>query len=161
MHPTHYPDPKTHAILKRDSLFAGTSLANNKVMELVEAFSLLYRLTGKREYHERIEKCARFERSHWRVDARRVEWNYRNHAGPWDFVSGKFGKGKTKTGSFIHPKGGYYTNDVRSAVRCYDVGVGFDKSDMKKLVQTNLEFMWMGDADPPRLFRRPVARRPQ
>ena len=82
-------------------------------------------------------------------DEKHVEWNYRDHSGPWDYPSGKMGDGKTKTGAFIHPKGGYYAADLKAIAACYEVGLSFTQKDMEKLVQTNLEFMWMGDEKNP------------
>ena len=150
-HTTHYPDPETHAIVPRKDLYQGSTLAYNKVHTMIESFILLHRMTGSPWYRERIVKCERFFRDHWRIKKDHVEWNYRDFSGPWDFKNGK--DGETKTGYFIHPKGGYYASDLEAIVACYDAGIVFTEPDMKLLVKTNLEFMWMGDAKSPK-FRK-------
>jgi len=150
-HTTHYPDARTGRLVKRDDTYAGTTLAYNKVHAMIEAFCLLYRMTGDEWYRERIEKCERFFRNRWREHDDHVEWNYRDFSGPWDYVDGR--GGKTKTGYFVHPKGGYYAADLRAIVQCYDLGIVFTRDDMEKLVKTNLEFMWMGDEQNPK-FRK-------
>ncbi len=150
-HTTHYPDARTGEFVARDDIYAGSTLAYNKVHALVEVFCLLNRMTGDDWYRERAEKCARFFRDRWREDERHVEWNYRDFSGPWDYVNGR--DGRTKTGYFIHPKGGYYAADLKCIVECYDTGIVFTRSDMEKLVKTNLEFMWMGDRREPK-FRK-------
>lgn len=150
-HSTHYPDPKTHKIVARTDLYQGSTLAYNKVHAMIEAFVLLYRMTGDPWYRTRIEKCERFFRDRWRRKADHVEWNYRDFSGPWDYKNGR--DGKTKTGYFVHPKGGYFAADLEAIVSCYDAGIVFTEADMKALVKTNLEFMWMGDAAKP-TFRK-------
>lgn len=150
-HTTHYPDRQTGKIVRRTDLYRGSSLAYNKVHTVIEAFVLLHRMTGDRWYRERIEKCERFFRSHWRAKSDHVDWNYRDFSGPWDFKDGK--AGATKTGYFIHPKGGYYASDIEAVVACYDVGLVFAEADIKALLKTNLEFMWMDDDRDPK-FRK-------
>jgi len=150
---THVPDTKTGRLVKRTSIHAGGTTPYNKIHALFEALSLAYRLTGDPWYRERIEKCCTFFQRHWRVDAKHAEWNYRDHEFPGDFVSGAVGKGRTRTGAFIHPKGGYYALDVQGTVTAYDLGVFYSRKHIEKLLQTNLEFMWMGDQKDPK-FRK-------
>ena len=38
-------------------------------------------------------------------------------------------------------------------MRAYDLGVFYTRADIEKLLQTNLEFMWMGDEQNPK-FRK-------
>ena len=154
-HVTHYPDARTGKIAKRTDAYGGSTLAYNKVHELIESLCLAYQLTGDPWYRERIEKCERFFRKRWREDDKHVEWNYRDFSGSWDYdpsgakarrgASNQFNGRKTRTGYFIHPKGGYYAADLQAIVVCYNVGITFTRSDIEKLIKTNLEFMWMGD----------------
>ena len=147
---TQYPDPKTGELKKLDVLGAGGVVPYNKVHALFEALSLAYRLTGDEWYRGRMEKCCKFFRAHWRQDDKHVEWNYRDHAFAGDYESGVLGQGKTRTGAFVHPKGGYYALDVEGVVRAWDLGGFYKKEDIDKLIKTNLEFMWMGDEKDPR-----------
>ena len=150
-HTTHYPDKATGEIVQRTDTYQGSSLAYNKVHALIQSFCLLYRMTGDDWYRRRIEQCERFFRSHWRIDDSHVEWNYRDFSGPWDYVNGV--DGRTKTGYFVHPKDGYYRADVEAIVDCYNVGIVFTKADIERLVQTNVEFMWLDDESNPQ-FRK-------
>jgi len=162
-HVAHYPDAASGKIVDRTDSYGGTTLAYNKVHELIETFCIAYRLTGNPWYRDRAEKCERFFRKRWREDDRHVEWNYRDFSGPWDYdpsgetarrgASNSFKGRKTKTGYFIHPKGGYYARDLHAIVECYNVGITFTRSDIEKLVKTNLEFMRMDDTANP-TFRK-------
>jgi hypothetical protein len=147
---TVYPDPKTGELKKLESITAGGSVPYNKIHALFEALDLGYRITGDAWYKTRMEKCCKFFRKHWREDDKHVEWNYRDHAFAGDYKSGVLGKGETLTGAFVHPKGGYYQLDVEGIVRAWDLGVFYPKSDIEKLIKTNLEFMFMGDEKNPK-----------
>jgi hypothetical protein len=147
---THCPDPSTGELVPINNVQAGSCVPYNKIHALFEALGLAYRMTGDPWYRGRMEKCCHFFRSHWRVDDRHAEWNYRDHAFASDYGSGVLGQGPTKTGAFIHPKGGYYTLDASGVVQAYDLGVFYSRADIEKLVQTNLQFMWMGDSQDPK-----------
>jgi len=151
--PTHYPDPNTGELVRRTDIFAGGVIPYNKVHAFCEALSLAYRITGDEWYVQRMAKCAKRFRGNWRVDDKHAEWNYRDHAFAGDYVSGVVGQGKTRTGAFVHVKGGYYALDVEGVVCCYDVGAFYQRADIEKLIQTNLKFMWMGDEKDPK-FRK-------
>lgn len=145
-----YPDPATGELKTLEGIRGGGVTPYNKVHALFEALSIAYGITGDEWYRTRMEKCSRFFRRHWREDANHVEWNYRDHAFASDYVSGELGKGKTKTGAFIHPKGGYYALDAEGVVTAYDLGVFYARKDIERLLQTNLEFMFLGDANDPK-----------
>ncbi len=145
-HTTHYPDRETGNLVKREDQWQGSTLAYNKVHEFVEALVLLDRMTENPWYRTRATACMTFFRSHWREKDDHVEWNYRDMSGPWDYKNGR--DGETKTGYFVHPKGGYYAADLEAIVRCYDNGIVFTEADMRRLVETNLKFMYRGDHPP-------------
>ena len=163
-HVTQHPVKGSDKIVAREDLYGGSTLAYNKVHAFIESLVLAHRLTGDDAYRQRIEKCEKFFRNRWRVDDKHAEWNYRDYSGPWDYdpnetqptrrgASNQHDGRKTKTGYFIHPKGGYYAADLEAIVACYNVGIVFTRADIEKLVRTNLEFMWMGDATDPK-FRK-------
>ncbi len=145
-----YPDPASGELKKLGGIREGGVTPYNKVHALGEALDLAYRLTGDEWYRTRLAKCAKFFRAHWRVSADHAEWNYRDHAFASDYESGKLGVGKTKTGAFVHYKSGYYGLDVDAVVRCWDLGIWTEKADIEKLLQTNLKFMFFGDANAPK-----------
>jgi len=140
---TVYPDPKTGELKKLDSIGAGGTVPYNKVHALFEALTLAYRITGDPWYTTRMEKCSKFFKKH-------VEWNYRDHAFPGDYKSGVLGQGEALTGAFVHPKGGYYQLDAEGITNAYDLNIVYTKEDIEKLLKTNLEFMFTGDATDPK-----------
>jgi len=148
-----YPDAKTGEIKplgKEAEIYTSGQVPYNKIHALFQSLSLAAQITGDPWYKTRMEKCSKFFRAHWRVDDKHAEWNYRDLSFPGDYESGVVGQGKTRTGAFIHYKGGYYALDVEGVVRAWDVGAGFTKGDIEKLLQTNLEFMFMGDEKDPK-----------
>ena len=146
---TQKPDPETHELVPEADRLAGTTFAFNKLHEMLNGFLIAWRITGNEGYRERIEKCARIFRRHWRVDETHAEWHYRELLGPWDYKSGQVDDGDTYHKPYIHPKGGYYGTDVGYVVACYNHGIQFDRADIEKLIQTNLDFMYRGeDAEP-------------
>ena len=148
-----YPDPKTGEIVplgKEAEIYTSGTVPYNKVHALFESLLVAWQVTGDPWYRTRMEKCAKFFRAHWRVDDKHVEWNYRDLAFPGDWEGGVVGQGKSRTGAFIHYKGGYYELDVAAVVWSFDAGVAWAKADLEKLLQTNLEFMFLGDAKDPK-----------
>jgi len=147
--PSQYPDSKTGELVNLTALQAGAVVPYNKVHALDQALTLAYQITGDKQYRQRMEKTATFFRAHWRMDDKHVEWNYRDHTFSGDYTSGVVGQGPPKTGAFVHPHPSYYILDSNDIVMLYDQGIVFTLDDIKKLVQTNLEFMFMGDAAHP------------
>jgi hypothetical protein len=145
-----YPDPNTGELKKLGGIREGGVTPYNKMHALGEALTLAYQITGDEWYKTRLEKCAKFFRAHWRVDGNHAEWNYRDHAFASDYLSGKLGEGKTKTGAFVHYKPGYYALDVDAFVRYWDLGIYTSKADADLLIKTNLQFMYFGDANDPK-----------
>ena len=148
------PDPKTGEMTPlgpETARGANGTVPYNKVHALFQALSLAWQITGDPWYTTRMEKCATYFRAHWRMDDKHAEWNYRDLGFPGDWESGMVGQGKSLTGAFVHYKGGYYALDVAGVVWAWDAGVTvFSKKDLEKLLQTNLEFMFLGDAKDPK-----------
>ena len=148
--PTQYPDAKTGELTDVGGISAGGAFPYNKVHAMDEGMTLAYQITGDDAYRQRMEKTATYFKAHWRIDDKHVEWNYRDHVFPGDYVSGVVGQGPTKTGAFVHPHPSYYILDSGDIVLLYDQGIVFTKDDINKLIQTNLEFMFMGDEKNPK-----------
>jgi hypothetical protein len=144
-----YPDPRTHEIVGRLSDEHST-LTYRSLAPVVNALARLHRLTGKPIYRQKLTKLATWFRSNWMVEGQYVSWYARNHAGPWDFASGEFGKGKPKNVLRFAPEGPQNLPCVEFAVTCYNAGAVFTREDMEKLLWTNLRFMWMKDREKPR-----------
>jgi hypothetical protein len=45
----------------------------------------------------------------------------------------------------VHPERAYAAGEVGQMVEAYNTGIVFDKTDMERLVNTNLKIMWNGD----------------
>ena len=150
--PTQTPDLKTGDLItfSGTELIAGTVFPYNKVHSLDDAMTLAYQITGDDWYRQRMQKCANVFKSHWRTDDKHVEWNYRDHMFAADYKSGVLGQGEPKTGAFVHPHPSYYILDSHDIVQLYNEGIVFTKDDINKLIQTNLEFMFMGDEKDPK-----------
>ncbi len=148
--PTQYPDPKTGELLQLTGKDQGATFPYNKVHAFDRALTLAYQITGDDAYRQRMEKTAAYFKSHWRIDDKHVEWNYRDPNFPGDYVSGVIGQGPTRVGAFVHPHPSYYILDSGDIVLLYDQGIVFTKDDINKLLQTNLEFMFMGDEKNPK-----------
>jgi hypothetical protein len=144
------PNEKTGELVPRSSVHGGGTTPYNKPHALFEALELAWQITGDAWYRDRMANCEKFFVAHWRVDDKHVEWNYRDHAFPGDYVSGVVGQGKTKTGAFVHYKGGYYALDVEGAVRAYDAGAFIERKHIEQFLKTNLEFMFLGDEKDPK-----------
>jgi len=72
-HITHYPDAATGELKPIENVHAGGSVPYNKVHAFFDALDLAYRITGDPWYRERMDKCCRRFRSHWRVDDKHAE----------------------------------------------------------------------------------------
>lgn len=148
--PTQYPDAKTGEMITITGKSSGGSFPYNKVHAFDQALTLAYQITGDDAYRQRMEKCATYFKAHWRSDDKHVEWNYRDHNFPGDYVSGVVGQGATRTGAFVHPHPSYYILDSSDIALLYNEGIVFTRDDINKLIQTNLEFMFMGDEKNPK-----------
>ena len=118
----------------------GFTLPANKHNFLALWLLSMYDATKKPIYKERAEKWFLQMKSRMRsVDGgKRLEWNYWDPAGPWDYKP----DGSTKHWVGVHPNGGYYLADTNGIVAAYEYGLVFTKQDIDKLIATNRDFMW-------------------
>jgi len=147
---TAEPDSQSHKITVRAKPGSGASLKYYDAHVFTACLVDLYRMTGRTWYRDRLEKCGRWFRSNWREKGRYVQWNWHDYAGPWDYETDAAGKRRPKFHAWAFQEGGFYDKDVRTAVACYDAGIVFSRQDMERLLRTNLEFQWLGNAKDPR-----------
>ena len=122
------------------------SLPWNKSVDAAIVLLRLWRISGKPEYKERVEKI--FGRGkalflHYPADDR-VVWSYWMPHGPYD-IEGR----APKHWVGVHPeRPGYQAGEVDAIVEAYDSGLVFDKSDLERIIRTN-QFMAKGDGEHP------------
>jgi hypothetical protein len=74
-------------------------------------------------------------------------WNY------WEpFSAGDIDVPANKTRHWIgvHPNRPYQASEVHQIVEAYHTGVVFDRTDIERIVNTNLKVMWNGDRETPK-----------
>lgn len=118
----------------------GFSNPANKANHIARWHLALADVTGKSLYRTRAEGWFRLmkHRIHTRESGRFLVWNYWDPAGPWDYKA----DGSTQHWVGVHPNGGYYQIDVEAIADAYEHGLVFTKDDLRKLIETNRDFMW-------------------
>ncbi len=123
---------------------ANITLAHEKQANLIEGLLNLYRASGKAIYRDRAEKMGIYLKSCMRTEADHYVWNYWDSTGDWDKADGKL-----KHWVDVEPKGTWYAVTVESALNLYHHGLVFDDADVQKLVRTQMQVCWNGDAENP------------
>ncbi|MCW8132876.1 MAG: hypothetical protein KIS92_21190, partial [Planctomycetota bacterium] len=114
----------------------------NKSADAAIVLLRLWRITGKPEYKERVERI--FSRvkmlfRHFPEDDR-VVWQYWTPHGPWD-IQGK----APKHWVGVHPeRPGYQAGEVHMFEEVYNSGLVFDKADLERVIRTN---HWMAQGE--------------
>ncbi|MBM4050104.1 MAG: hypothetical protein FJ279_33835, partial [Planctomycetes bacterium] len=127
----------------RDSL----TNPHNKHSKYCRAFLALYHVTGKDEYFRKAVKFGvRFKHT-LRLDGDRYQWNYWDPAGDWDRKKDNPQEWKHWIGP--EHRGGYHALTVAFAEALYDHGVIFDRTDMQRFVNTQMQVCWNGSLDAP------------
>jgi|TARA_B110000495_G_scaffold201267_1_gene218307 hypothetical protein len=132
----HSTDPK-----------AGLSLAFNKQMDLGLAALRLYRITGEERYRQRAERIFQLFKSRLRLFDGGYVWNYWEPLGSWD-IDRK--ERRIRHWVNVHPTRNYQAREVAFVAEAYHTGLVFTRTNIKRIIHTNLENMWNGDIDKPR-----------
>lgn len=128
----------------------GMSPPFNKQMDAGLVFLLLHHATGKKEYHERAQKIYLTAKSHFQFFDNHYRWNYFEPLVPTDV---DLKRKETRHGVWVHPwRSGYTAREVGQIVEAYHYGVVFDKTDIQRLINTNLNMMWNKDRVNPRFI---------
>jgi hypothetical protein len=124
---------------------------HNKHSIIINAYLHLYRVTGNDDYMKkaillgtRYKHCLHLKDGHY-------EWHYWDPAGAWDVKPGSPDEWKHWIG--VEHTGGYYGSTLSQAVRLYEFGVVFDKTDMDRFVKTQVAECWNGSMDNPQWAR--------
>jgi hypothetical protein len=122
---------------------AGMSPPFNKQMDAGLVFLLLHHATGKKVYHDRAEKIYLTAKSHFQFYEDHYSWNYWEPLLPTDV---DLKRKETRHGVWVHPwRSGYTAREVGQIVEAYHYGIVFDKTDIQRLINTNLNIMWNRD----------------
>lgn len=129
---------------------AGMSPPFNKQMDAGLVFLLLHRATGKKQYHTRAEKIYLTTKMHFKFYDDHYSWNYWEPLIPTDV---DLERKETRHGVWVHPwRSGYTAREVGQIVEAYHYGVVFDKTDIQRLINTNLKVMWNQDRQNPKFI---------
>jgi hypothetical protein len=114
----------------------------NKSADAAMVLLRLWRITGKTEYRDRVERIfGRAKMLFWHYpDEDRISWSYWTPHARYD-IEGK----APRHWVGVHSKrSGYQAGEVEMFVELYDSGLVFDRADIERLVRTNL-YMSKGD----------------
>jgi hypothetical protein len=111
----------------------------------------IFRITGEEKYRERAMKVFAYMKSRFQlVDDSNFSyyvWNYWEPFGP---ESVDLAKKDTRHWMNVHGDRPYQAGEVPQIVEAYNTGVVFDKTDIERILNTNLKVMWNGDAAKPK-----------
>ena len=145
-----YCDPgKLDTWRKRgDTKNTGLSLPFNKQMDLGVACLRIWRITGQKKYWDKAQKIFSFFKSRMQFFDDHYVWNYWEPLGPWD-IDEQSEKDDCKHWVQVHPERNYQAGEIDDIVEAYHSGMVFDRTDIERIVNTNLKVMWNGDREKP------------
>jgi len=123
------------------------SLPFNKSLDMGYCMLQLYRLTGEVSYKDRAEKIYNRVKAGMNRFEGAYTWNYWEPVSPRDIIERSPGRYELSHWVGTHPYRDYQLGEVSKIIFAYDMGVTFTEDDIKRLVKTNLEFMWNGDLE--------------
>ena len=118
------------------------SLPFNKQNHMGVVCLRLYRITGETKYRDRAEKIFSFMRSRFQFFDDHYVWNYWEPFGPWDVAESKR---DTVHWMGVHPYRNYQAGEIHQIVQAYHTGVVFSRTDIERIINTNLKVMWNQD----------------
>jgi hypothetical protein len=121
----------------------GVSHPFNKQMDAGLVCAEIHRLTGEKFYWDRAESVFFTAKSHFQFFNNHYCWNYYEplYAGDVDLQ-----KMDTRHGIWVHMwRSGYQASEVGKIVQAYHYGLVFDETDIKRIINTNLDVMWNKD----------------
>lgn len=122
----------------------------NKAMDMAYCMLQLYAITGEAEYKEKAGKVFNRVKAGMNPFQNGYTWNY------WEPVAREdVNVHSTRNERILshwvgtHPYRDYQAGEVVKIVYAYNMGVTFTDADIRRLVNTNLNFMWNGDRTNP------------
>ncbi|MBT3602660.1 MAG: hypothetical protein HN521_06285 [Candidatus Latescibacteria bacterium] len=120
------------------------SLPFNKQFDMGIASLRLWRITGEISYRGRAERIFRLMKSRMQLVDDHLVWNYWEPTGVWD-VEGN----DLRHWVNVHPYRNYQAGELGNIVEAYHSGIVFDRTDIERMINTNMKVMWNGDLDDP------------
>ena len=125
------------------------SLPFNKALDMAYCMLQLYYLTGENSYKTQATQIYnRVKAGMNRFDGA-YTWNYWEPVSPRDIIETAPRRYDLTHWVGTHPYRDYQLGEIEKIIFAYDMGVTFTEDDMRRLVATNLKFMWNGDLDDP------------
>jgi hypothetical protein len=151
-----YIEPGNTKVWKQDSEVTRSGLTHpfNKQNDMGLVCIQLYRLTHQKFYRDRAEKIFLRMKRQMQLSGDHYEWNYWEPFGTWDI---DFDKNTPKHWVGINPNPGYQSREVEQMVEAYHNGIVFDETDIRRLINTQLEVMWNRDKVNPAFTNSNVA----
>lgn len=142
----HYLEPgRLEAWQRLGADKSGLSLPYNKQMDMGVIALRLYRLTGEEPFGERARQIFWQFKSRLQYFDDHYVWNYWEPQGLWDLDEA----GKVRHWVNVHPHRNYQAREVAFIAEAYHTGVVFDRTDLERILRTNLGVMWNGNAAEP------------
>ena len=133
---------------------ATISLPFNKQNDMAQCCLAIYRITGEPFYRDKAQKIFNFMRSRFQYVDGYYCWNYWEPFGPWD-VNPK----TMKTRHFMnpHPVRNYQSGEIGQIADAYHTGIVFTRTDIERIIKTNLGAMWNKDKENPKFVNSNAA----
>ncbi|MCL2744943.1 MAG: hypothetical protein FWE67_13950 [Planctomycetaceae bacterium] len=120
------------------------TLPFNKDLDMAYCMLQLYYLTGEVYYKNCAEKIFNRCKAGMNRFNGGYTWNYWEPTSPKDIIEKAPGRWDLSHWVGTHPYRDYQLSEVSKIIFAYDFGVTFTEEDIKRLVHTNLKFMWNG-----------------
>jgi len=121
----------------------GVSHPFNKQMDAGLVCAKIHRLTGEKFYWNRAETVFFTAKSHFQYFNDHYCWNYYEPLWAGDINLEKM---DTRHGIWVHMwRSGYQASEVGKIVEAYHYGLVFDETDIKRIINTNVNVMWNKD----------------
>ena len=126
---------------------SGVSLPFNMQAEAAKVLLSLYKTTGKQKYWDRAQSIYFTAKSNFQYFDDHYCWNYWTPLTPMDVI---IEKNTTKHWVGVHDwRSGYQAHEASIIADAYHQGIVFDKTDIQRVLNTNLKVMWNGDKQKP------------
>ena len=125
------------------------SLPFNKSMDMAECMLQIFYITGEQEYKNQAEKIFNRVKAAMNPFDGGYTWNYWEPISTRDVIQKENGQFDLSHWVGTHPYRDYQAGEVHKIVFAYDMGLTFTEADIKRLIHTNLKFMWNGDREKP------------
>ena len=122
----------------------------NKSMDIAYCMLEIYAISGETVYKEKAEKIFNRVKAALNPFKSSYTWNYWEPVSPHDIIVNNRNEQDLSHWVGTHPYRDYQDGEVSKIVYAYHWGVTFTEADIRRLVNTNLLFMWNGDQSEPK-----------